>query len=832
MGASSASAAILGADGSPTAGDPSLTSWLRSDAGVTLNGGTVAWWDDWAAGAGPNALLNMYQPTAGSQPGFVGSNPLLSGAPSVHFDGVNDLMRRTANGTAGGAALGVTLPVSGNNDRTIFAVVSNAQKRGGSNGVEHVLHIGTGGQTDQTYGILVENSGGLPTFSNHYWVGFDPSNSASGWNARSVTFQYDNDFFAGVGRAGADRFWVNGQPAGTIDIQATGTAATAPANTLKTGNLAGSAEYVLGSRASAWQEGFQGDIAEVIIYNQALSTAERQSVESYLANKYSLSSPGIGPSSFTYDASNIAGSASSLTYNGSHARPATDTVNNAPGTPIIRLNEALGSEAGTVFTNRPVTLTPDYSFSTQFTYKMSGGSGTDCCGDNAGADGMSFVMHQDARQDLAIGVGGGALATAGTVADGAVTYDLRIQPSIQIELDTYHTGTYDLPSNSGTNGNHIGLNVSSARYTVEQSAPGAIPQHMSTDPANQTRNVWVDYDGNTRAMNVFVSAGAVKPASPTFTQQIDLSAIFSSSHDVYLGFAGATGGAVETHDITQWSFSSTPSASAYVPISQTVLNIPGFTGFDPLFKFNTVAGGVAPSIVGDRLRLTDAVTSQGTTAILQDPLQLGKDFSFHTDFAFELSLPGGSGDIDGLGADGFTFLVATGPNGPNIVGGVGGGLGIDGISANFVAVEFDTWNTGSFDAVGNSGTHIGVDSSGNPNVANSFVGPTAAVPRFNDGGVKYAWIDYDGETDLMKVYLASTNVKPALPSLTTTIDVAAALGYANEDVYMGFSAGTGGAFNRTEIVSWNATVPEPTTYALGAIGLAFLGLKRRRSKSK
>jgi hypothetical protein len=33
---------------------------------------------------------------------------------------------------------------------------------------------------------------------------------------------------------------------------------------------------------------FSGDIAEVLIYNRALSTSERQQVEQYLLNQYGL----------------------------------------------------------------------------------------------------------------------------------------------------------------------------------------------------------------------------------------------------------------------------------------------------------------------------------------------------------------------------------------------------------------------------------------------------------------------------------------------------------------------------------------------------------------
>jgi hypothetical protein len=108
------------------------------------------------------------------------------------------------------------------------------------------------------------------------------------------------------------------------------------------------------------------------------------------------------------------------------------------------------------------------------------------------------------------------------------------------------------------------------------------------------------------------------------------------------------------------------------------------------------------------------------------------------------------------------------------------------------------------------------------------------VPRFNDGGVHYAWVDYDGQTKVMNVYLSTTPFKPGAPTLSAVIDVGATLGQTNEEVFLGFTAGTGGAINRHEILNWRF-IPEPSTWtlmAMGVVGLAGGWIRRRRLARK
>jgi hypothetical protein len=525
---------------------------------------------------------------------------------------------------------------------------------------------------------------------------------------------------------------------------------------------------------------------------------------------------------FSINAGNFATAVKNLTFNGGTARPTLDPVDNAP---VMRLTDSVASQSGTMFLNRPVKFANDMSFSTQFEVRLSASGGGDCCGET-GADGMTFLIHADPRGAEAMGVGGGTMGYTGGIVGGQ--NDTFIRPSVAIELDTYHQGSFDPPTNTNLNGNHLGLNVSTARFTVAQTAAGALP---SLNDGN-TRNVWVDYDGATKQMSVYLATDATKPGTPAFTQQINLPQLFNS-RDLYVGFAGATGGSINAHDIRSWNFNSAPSGSTPTTVTPLEFEFSSFAGEESTFQFN---GTGSAGVVGDRLRLTSNAGSQGGSAMLNVPVQLREDFRFHSSFSFELSAPGGGAAVptpgqNGPGADGFTFVLTTGPNGAAVVGGVGGAIGLDGMSANYVAVEFDTWGGGSFDGgVAAGQVHIGVDSSGTTIVAPGSLG-IANVPRFNDGGVHYAWVDYYGNVKQMQVFLSPTNVKPDLPSLTVNVDVGAILGYANEDVFMGFTAGTGGAVNVHEILSWKlAAVPEPSTYVLVSMGFVGLLAARRRLK--
>ena len=191
------------------------------------------------------------------------------------------------------------------------------------------------------------------------------------------------------------------------------------------------------------------------------------------------------------------------------------------------------------------------------------------------------------------------------------------------------------------------------------------------------------------------------------------------------------------------------------------------------------------------LRLTSG-TGQAGSAFISTAVTLTTDASFSTNFSFRILNNVGFTDTDGqVGADGITFVVQTVSN---TAGGAGGGIGYAGL-VDSVAVEFDTWNNGSDDD--NDGNHVGIDVEG---VTDSLGTVTPISPFMNDGNTWYAWVDYNGATDLLEVRLSQVNVRPVGATTSATVDLPAVLGSSN--AFVGFTSGTGAAGGDHDILAW------------------------------
>ena len=225
------------------------TWWAADNAANTTSGATVSALND-LTGNGNNATNG----TATQQPTLITN--AINGKPALRFDGVDDSLASPTGAATGNAA------------HTLFAVTRYGGTTSGFAGGA-VLYSGTaGGNQNSTVGVISDG---------RLWVGgFGQDNVRPYSNAAP-------DPASNLGTASfhvIEKLYNSGNFQGFLDknqvINATGA----------TYNL-GNTETGVGRQYDTGTY-YGGDIAEVVIFNSALSTADRQTVENYLASKYAV----------------------------------------------------------------------------------------------------------------------------------------------------------------------------------------------------------------------------------------------------------------------------------------------------------------------------------------------------------------------------------------------------------------------------------------------------------------------------------------------------------------------------------------------------------------
>jgi hypothetical protein len=126
------------------------------------------------------------------------------------------------------------------------------------------------------------------------------------------------------------------------------------------------------------------------------------------------------------------------------------------------------------------------------------------------------------------------------------------------------------------------------------------------------------------------------------------------------------------------------------------------------------------------------------------------------------------------------------------------GYGGDGVTAALgqsVAIEFDTYteNLATDPAV----DHIALLTNGSVSNHLKYGSPGFDL---NDGTPFYVWIDYDGPTNVLRVYVSRANSKPASALFSHTIDIPATTGGT---VRMGFTGSAGAYYERHRVTALN-----------------------------
>jgi YVTN family beta-propeller protein len=218
--------------------------------------------------------------------------------------------------------------------------------------------------------------------------------------------------------------------------------------------------------------------------------------------------------------------------------------NAALATPALRLTPAATGQYGSAFLTTSVPVTANTSFSARFVFRDGGGSG---------ADGMTFTVQGNSASALG-GAGGG------------LGYE-TIDKSLAIEVDEFQGGT-------DPNNNHVGVLTN-----------GSVTNHLATSiPAftladNNSHTLWVDYDGTTNTLRVYLDQAATttKPGSPIITlTNIDLPALLGST--AWFGFTGATGGATNNHDVLAFDLTVNAFAPPTAPSITSISNRTSLVG--------------------------------------------------------------------------------------------------------------------------------------------------------------------------------------------------------------------------------------------------------------
>jgi alpha-tubulin suppressor-like RCC1 family protein len=231
--------------------------WTMADRGVIASSGKVSSWAD-QSGFGNAAL----QGTSSKQPLLLSNQ--INGKPVIKFDGTNDYLMAVS-------------PTWTNSDYSYFVVWkkdANAVVAGHSPlaRANSLTSPGSHFQLWNTNGTSVLNADALGTDSD----AVSTSTYATPSPYISVGVTRKNNTSKGT------KLYVNGSLQGESSITATNTAVGT------TGY-----EFYIGALGTAYGN---LSVAEILVYDKSLSDPDRQSVESYLSQKYAISGGGGGGS--------------------------------------------------------------------------------------------------------------------------------------------------------------------------------------------------------------------------------------------------------------------------------------------------------------------------------------------------------------------------------------------------------------------------------------------------------------------------------------------------------------------------------------------------------
>lgn len=226
-----------------------LSLWLKADAGVTLSGANVTAWAD-QSGNGNNASAN-----SGEEPTFISS--FSNSKPAIEFNGTTQIIQ-----IADANSLDFLT--------TSSFIVLKYIGQGTGNNIVYFKNANAGSPEDPAmYGLVGANGDNLVSFSVNVggWSDYETSIFITNAVPKILSMTLDGT---------NQNVYSNGSLSNNFSI--VGNIATST-GTLQIGG------YNQSFNASEY---FYGQIAEVIMYNRAVTGTERQQVEAYLNTKYAI----------------------------------------------------------------------------------------------------------------------------------------------------------------------------------------------------------------------------------------------------------------------------------------------------------------------------------------------------------------------------------------------------------------------------------------------------------------------------------------------------------------------------------------------------------------
>ncbi len=411
-----------------------------------------------------------------------------------------------------------------------------------------------------------------------------------------------------------------------------------------------------------------------------------------------------------------------------------------PSSNAFTLTPNAQGQAGSVAFNDKVDLTHDFNMLFDIYF-----------GPKQAAEGMAFVLHNDASGVAAIGGDGGDLGAVG------------LQNGLAIEFDTQQSGT---PFNDPAY-NHTDI--------VDTDAGPGGDLTPATNLGNIVDGGWhqvgVTWDSQAHTLRYWVDG----KLGGTLTG--DIASQYLGGHTTaYVAFTGTTGGATVT-DVQQVRVAAVDAY--FAGSSDGYANIQ-----DPIaLSDNAVLNGSATyDSTHHSFVLTPDAAGKSGSAMLDQRIDLTYDFQA----SFDVYLGNNA-----KGADGLAFVLQNDPHGASAIGGAGSNLGAMGLQ-NGLGIAFDTRQNANFGDM--AADHTDFFDTDAP-LATSRVSDQLLIGNGNvtDDSWHNVLVSWDATDHTLKYWFDGKQVG------SLNQDIVAKYAGGSPNVYLGFTAGTGGTHNLQQV---------------------------------